>query len=120
MNVLAKSKAIPYGIALLVLSLGSFRVEGVEMHKLSEYAQLACEEHLGSIQLVITANQNTPTGSRIKITGSSSLNASLTPNSRLGLSLSASDFPVELALINPERSTLFTIDKQCKLTKKPN
>ncbi|XHY22614.1 hypothetical protein ViNHUV68_34110 [Vibrio sp. NH-UV-68] len=119
MNVLSKSKAVPYGTALLVLSVSSFSVEGTDMYDLSDYAQLACEVHTTSIQIVITTKQNTPVGSRITITGSSSVSTSLTPNSRLGLSLSNSDFPIELSLTSADHTALFTLNHQCKLTYKP-
>ena len=119
MNVLSKSKAVPYGTALLFLSVSSFHVVGTDMYDLSDYAQLACEVQTTSIQIVITTKQNTPAGSRIKITGSSSVNTSLTPNSRLGLSLTRSDIPIELALTNADNTTFYTLNHICQLAKKP-
>ena len=120
MNVLSKSKAVPYGTALLVLSVSSFSVEGTDMYDLSDFAQLVCEVHTTSVQIVITTKQNTPVGSRIKITGSSSVNTSLTPNSRLGLSLTRSGFPIQLVLNDADHTTLFTLDHRCQLVKEPN
>ena len=120
MITLPKARAVPYGTALLALSLGSFSVEATDMYHLSDYAQLACEVNESSVQIVITTKQNTPVGSRIKITGSSSVNTSLTPNSRLGLTLTRSDFPIELALTNADQTALYTLNQRCQLAKKTN
>ncbi|NVD08857.1 hypothetical protein FCU94_18575 [Vibrio sp. JPW-9-11-11] len=120
MKMFSQSKAALFGAALLFLSVGSFSLEGINNLQLSDHAHMACEVRTGSIELVITTQQTTPQGSKITITATSSMSSSLTPNSRLGLSLTGSAFPIQLALTHGTNTLIYTLDHHCRLERKPS
>lgn len=116
----SQSKAALFGAALLFLWAGSFRVESANSHPLSDYVQMACEVHVGAIELVITTLHTTPDESKITITAASSVSSSITSNSRLGLFLKDSIFPVELAITHGKNTLFYTLDHHCELKSKPD
>jgi|GEM_PF-2932147 len=108
------SKAVRLSAALLMTSTVAFSDEGGQVLDISNYAHIACEVHSTTIQMVITTNSHTPSGSRISITGANSIQTSLTPNSRLGFQLARSELPLKIVVTTPEQMTQFSLDQDCQ------
>mgnify|MGYP000117872929 CR=1 FL=1 len=105
-------KAIPPGIAFLF----SFQTLAFPtLHTLPPYVTLHCEHNPTSIHLTITALPTTPSGSKIKLQGTNTIQSSLNPGSRVTVSLDT--LSVTLLLSAPQVVPLhLSLHQDCTLS----
>ncbi|MEH0740494.1 hypothetical protein H4F05_03125 [Vibrio cholerae] len=105
-------KAIPPGIAFLF----SFQTLAFPtLHTLPPYVTLHCEHNPTSIHLTITALPTIPSGSKIKLQGTNTIQSSLSPGSRVTVTLDT--LPVTLLLSAPQVVPLhLSLHQDCTLS----